>query len=390
MDAATVADLLALPLFHLGNRPVGLGVALAVVGAALALALTLLALALLRRSGPASGLGIRAERSMSELTAAQHELAGRMAAMAEQLAARQGDVLRLVGERLEQVSGRVGQTVAEQARSTRDSLSKLQERLAVIDAAQSNIAALAGQVGQLQAVLSNKQARGVFGEARMAAIVADALPPGAYEFQATLSNGSRPDCLVKMPNGAPPLVVDAKFPLEAFKAMRAANTPERAKAAAQAFRRDVDAHVRAIAGKYLLAGETQDTAFLFVPSEAVFAEIHERHEAVVVRAQRARVVIVSPTLLMLSIQVIQAVLKDHRMRDQAHLVRAEVARLVEEVDRLDERVRKLAGHFALASRDVDEIAVSTGRIARRGGRIADLDLEETRAEPVRPRLHAVE
>lgn len=388
MDASL---LLAQPLFGFGNRQVTLGESLA--GAAVLLAaLILFSLVMawrraMRRSAEAAAAAARAreaETRLAELVAAQNELTGRMGAMAENLAARQGDVLRLVNERLDQVSGRVGSSLAETTRNTQESLAKLQERLAVIDAAQSNISALAGQVGALQAILANKQTRGAFGEARMASIVADQLPQGAFVLQATLSNGSRPDCLIRMPNGAPPLVIDAKFPLEGYQAMRAAETPERARTAAQLFRRDVDAHIRAIAEKYLLPGETQDTAFLFVPSESVFAEIHEKHSVLVTRAQRARIVIVSPSLLMLSIQVIQGVLKDHRMREQAHVVQAEVARLMEDLARLDERVRKLSGHFTSAQKDVDDILVSSGKLARRGTRIADLEFEE------RPLLKAAE
>ncbi len=195
----------------------------------------------------------------------------------------------------------------------------------------------------------------------MEAIVADGLPHGAYGFQATLSNGSRQDCVVKMPNGAPSLVIDAKFPLEAWNAIRAAESPELQKAAAQAFRRDVEVHVRDISEKYLIQGETQDTAFMFVPSESVFAEIHENFEALVQRAHRARVVIVSPSLLMLSIQVIQAILKDARMREQAHLIQGEVIRLMEDVSRLDERVRKLQTHFGQASRDIEAVLGYPGR-----------------------------
>src|SRR5690606_35664813 len=223
--------------------------------------------------------------------------------------------------------------------------------------AQNNIQALAGQVVQLQQILSNKQTRGAFGQSRMEAIVADGLPHGAYEFQATLSNGSRPDCLIRMPNGAPSLVIDAKFPLEAWNAIRAASESEGGmearRAAESAFRRDVEVHIKAIAEKYLIPGETQDTAFMFVPSESIFAEIHENFEALVQKAHRARVVIVSPSLLMLSIQVIQAVLKDARMREQAHLIQAEVAKLMQDVSRLDDRVRKLQAHFLQANKDID-------------------------------------
>ncbi len=330
-----------------------------------------------------------AEARMAELIATQNSLSGRMQTMAEIFASRQGDMMRLVDERLANMTGRLGQSITETTKSTHESLAKLQERLAVIDSAQNNIQSLAGQVVQLQNILSNKQTRGAFGEARMAAIVADGLPQGAYEFQATLPNGARPDCLVFMPNDTPPLVIDAKFPLESWNAIRAAGSPEGTKAAQVQFRRDVETHIKAISEKYLLPGETQDTAFMFVPSESVFAEIHEHFEQLVQRAHRARVVIVSPSLLMLSIQVIQAVLKDHRTREQAHLIQAEVIRLMEDVGRLDERVRKLSQHFGLAQKDIEEILVSSTKVARRGGRIADLELEEPKSAE-RPRLKAVE
>jgi DNA recombination protein RmuC len=211
----------------------------------------------------------------------------------------------------------------------------------------------------------------------MEAIVADGLPHGAYEFQATLSNNNRPDCLIRMPNGAPALVIDAKFPLESWNAIRDAATDTDTARAAQLFRRDIEVHIRAISEKYLISGETQDTAFMFVPSESIFAEIHENFEAVVQKAHRARVVIVSPSLLMLSIQVVQAILKDARMREQAHLIQGEVVRLMEDVSRLDERVRKLQAHFALTARDIEQIVTSTDKVTRRGRRIEELEFGET-------------
>ena len=275
-----------------------------------------------------------AEARMAAIVQAQAEMQGRLGAVAEVFGARQAELTQSIGQRLDAMTGRIGQTMTEQTKSTHDSLAKLQERLAVIDTAQNNIQSLAGQVVQLQAILSNKQTRGAFGQSRMEAIVADGLPHGAYEFQATLSNGTRPDCLVKMPNGSPSLVIDAKFPLEAWNAIRAAaeadNAGDAQKYAAQAFRRDIEYHLKAISEKYLIIGETQDTAFMFVPSESIFAEIHENFEAIVHKAHRARVVIVSPSLLMLSIQVVQALLKDARMREQAHLIQGEVVRLMED------------------------------------------------------------
>jgi DNA recombination protein RmuC len=364
------------PLFRLGATVVTLGGFLLVVGLALVGCLSLFTIAFWRSArarklaaSDAAEQSRAAEARMASILQAQSEMQGRMGALAEVFGARQAELTQSIGQRLDVMTGRLGQSMSEQAKSTHESLAKLQERLAVIDTAQTNIQSLAGQVVQLQSILSNKQTRGAFGQSRMEAIVADGLPHGAYEFQATLSNGSRPDCLVNMPNDAPSLVIDAKFPLEAWNAIRAAEDEAAQKLAAQAFRRDVEVHIRDIAEKYLIQGETQDTAFMFVPSESIFAEIHENFEAVVQRAHRVRVVIVSPSLLMLSIQVVQAILKDARMREQAHLIQGEVVRLMEDAGRLDERVRKLQAHFGQASRDIDEILVSTGKVIKRGRKI---------------------
>ncbi|MCT7665137.1 DNA recombination protein RmuC [Shinella kummerowiae] len=325
-----------------------------------------------------------AELHFAELLKAQTEMQGRVAAMAEVFGSKQSETNQALNTRLDGLTQRLGQSISEQTRSTHENLRRLQERLAVIDTAQTNIQSLAKDVVGLQAILSNKQTRGAFGQSRMETIIADALPHGAYQFQAQLSNGVRPDCTIRMPNGQPPLVVDAKFPLEAWNAMSDGRPPEAAKVAAQQFRRDMDIHIRDVAEKYLIAGETQDTAFLFVPSESIFASIHEHFEAVVQRAHRARIVIVSPSLLMLSVQVLQALLKDQRMREQAHVIQGEVARLMDDLTRLDDRVRKLHGHFTAAQKDVDLILTSTEKLARRGARIGDMEFEMVTApsEPV--------
>ena len=327
---------------------------------------------------------LESEHNMATLLRAQAEMQGRLATMAEVFGARQAELNQAIGQRLDGMSQRMTATIGEQTRSTHENLRRLQERLAVIDTAQTNIQSLAKDVVGLQAILSNKQTRGAFGQARMETIVADGLPMGAYSFQPTLSNGSRPDCTVRMPNGSPPLVIDAKFPLEAWNAIRAAASPEQGKLAGQQFRRDLELHIRDISEKYLIPSETQDTAFLFVPSESIFAEIHENFEAIVQKAQRARIVIVSPSLLMLSIQVIQAILKDQRMREQAHVIQSEVAHLMDDLSRLDERVRKLQGHFAMAQKDVDMIVTSADKLARRGERIEALEFE-TAKEPAKAR-----
>jgi len=371
--------LLSQPALRLGASTITFGQMVVFAGLALLVLLGLLAFALARSTRARANAAEEAEMRMSAILQAQAEMQGRMGAMAELFGARQAELTQSLSQRLDAMTGRLGQTMSEQTKSTHESLTKLQERLAVIDTAQNNIQSLAGQVVQLQAILSNKQTRGAFGQSRMEAIVADGLPHGGYQFQATLSNGSRPDCIVRMPNGSPSLVIDAKFPLEAWNAIRAAEGPDARKLAAQSFRRDIEIHIRDISEKYLIAGETQDTAFMFVPSESVFSEIHENFEALVHRAHKARVVIVSPSLLMLSIQVIQAILKDARMREQAHLIQGEVMRLMEDVSRLDERVRKLQGHFGQTARDIDDILISTGKITRRSAKIETLELGEEAA-----------
>jgi len=301
------------------------------------------------------------ESGFAELRKAQGEITGHV---------------RGLTERLDGFGHRVGQSVVETARNTHESLAKLGERLAVIDKAQQNITQLSGQVVELQHILANKQTRGAFGQARMEAIIRDGLPSTGYQFQATLRNGTRPDCLILFPNGGPSLVIDAKFPLEAWNAIRAAETPEMTRVAETQFRRDTIKHVQDIAERYLASGETQDTAFMFVPSESIFFDIHERFEDIVQRAHRSRVVIVSPSLLMLSIQVVMSLLRDVRMREQAHIIQQEVAKLVEDVARLDDRVRKLQLHFNQANKDVEDILVSARKVTGRGERIRTVDVED--------------
>jgi DNA recombination protein RmuC len=386
-----LSSLLSQPVVQLGASVFTLGHVLLVAGFGIAVLLAIPLLALRRaaraRELAAEDAAIRArlaEDRMAEIMRAQAEMQGRMGTIAEVFGSRQAELTKALSERLDGMTTRLGHSITEQTKSTHENLAKLQERLAVIDTAQNNIQSLAGQVVQLQHILSNKQTRGAFGQSRMEAIVADGLPHGAYEFQATLSNGMRPDCLVRMPNGAPDLVIDAKFPLESWNAIRAATEdggPEAQKLAAQSFRRDVEVHIKAIAEKYLITGETQETAFLFVPSESIFGEIHENFEALVQRAHRARIVIVSPSLLMLSIQVIQAVLKDTRMREQAHLIQGEVMRLMEDVGRLDDRVRKLQTHFMQANRDIDLILTSSDKVTKRGAKIEALELGEPALAP---------
>jgi DNA recombination protein RmuC len=315
------------------------------------------------------------EEQMAAIARQQSEMTGRVQTIGEVFGTRQADLVRLIAERLDSLQNRVGDNLQQNVKQTVENLSKLNERLAVIDAAQKNLTSLTSEVLSLKDILSNKQARGAFGQGRMEAIVRDALPPSAYEFQATLANGKRPDCVIRLPGDERPLVIDAKFPLEGFTAFRESQTEEARKLAGGRVRADVGTHVKDIAEKYLLPGETQDIAVLFVPSESVYADLQEHFDDVVQRAHRLRIIIVSPSLLTMAIQVMQAIVRDARMREQAHQIQAEVQRLLGDLGRLRERVGKLDSHFRQVQDDVAQITISADKIGKRGERIEALEFE---------------
>ena len=319
------------------------------------------------------------DEKIGELNSLSSEMTGRMQTMAEVLSSRQSDLARLMSERLDAVGMRVGQGLESSSKSTADHLSKLNERLAVIDAAQSRLVGLTQEVVGLKDILSNKQARGAFGQGRMEAIVRDGLPTSAYEFQYTLSNRNRPDCIIRLPGDDRVMVVDAKFPLEAFTAFRDAADEIERQAARQRIRNDVGKHVKDIAERYFVPGETQDLAVLFVPSESIYGDLNEHFDDVVQKAHRARILIVSPSLLMLAIQVLQAVVRDARMREQAHFIQVEVRHLLDDVSRLRERAGKLDTHLRQAQEDASGINTSAEKIARRGERIDQLDFSSSEA-----------
>jgi DNA recombination protein RmuC len=324
------------------------------------------------------------EQRLHDMLRAQAEANGRVDAMASALAGRQADMARAVNERLDSVTHRVGQSMEATTRNTMDSLRVLHERLGIIDNAHKNLTDLTTQVTTLRDVLANKQARGAFGQARMEAIVQDGMPKGSYEFQFTLSTGKRPDCVVFLPDQRP-LCIDAKFPLEAMTALHEARSDEERKVACQRLRGDVMKHVSDIAEKYLIPGETQDTALMFVPSESVYAEIHDGFDDVVQKAYRARVVLVSPSLLMLAIQVMQQILRDARIRDAADQIRNEVMHLGDDLGRLRERVLKLQKHFGDVNEDLRQILISADKIDKRAGRIEEMDFSKE-PPPDPPRL----
>jgi DNA recombination protein RmuC len=387
-------------LFSAGGLPVRLAHALFAAVALLLLLLAMATIALIRASrarAQAAEEALRRQREfderIQELARNGSELAGRVQAFAEAVGSRQADLSRLVSERLDAVGTRVGQGLENQSRTTGDHLAKLNERLAVIDAAQAKLTGLTQEVVGLKDILANKQARGAFGQGRMEAIVKDGLPPSAYEFQYTLTNRNRPDCIIRLPGDERVLVIDAKFPLEAFSALKAADSDELRKQAMSRVRNDIGKHVRDICERYFVPGETQDLAVLFVPSESVYADLAEHFDDLVQKAHNARVIIVSPSLLMMAIQVMQTIVRDARVRDQVHDIQREVQLLVQDVGRLRTRVGKLDGHFRQAQEDVAAITISTEKITRRGDKIEQIDFAQEGGDVARlvsPRLAAAE
>ena len=345
-------------------------VIIAIVAVIVAIAaLVMLAIVLWRSRNPAP----TEDTGMVELTRAQADAAARLEGAIRLLANGQSQLQRTVNERLDSVSHRLGDSLEKTKQSTSDNLQKLAERLAVIDRAQKNITDLATQVTSLQGVLANKQSRGAFGQWRMETIIQDGLPKGAYAFQYTLANKTRPDCCIFLPDRRP-LVIDAKFPLEGITAYRDAKSDDERKAAAQRLRADVGKHVTDIAGKYLIPGETQEIAFMFVPSESVYADLHDGFDDLVQKAYRAHVVVVSPSILMLAIQVVQQIQKDARMREAADQIRDEVGRLVKDVSLLGDRVRKLQIHFNQSNEDIRQAIISIDKIEAHGERIQQVEL----------------
>jgi len=378
-------------LVLVGDWPVHLADALVALAALIFVLLLAIAI-VLARSGKrdAANATLQAARAdeledrLNDVLRAQAEAGGRVDALAQALTGRQAEMARAVNERLDSVTHRVGQSMEQSTRNTMDSLRVLHERLGIIDSAHKNLTDLTSQVTTLRDVLANKQSRGAFGQARMEAIVQDGLPKESYAFQYTLSTGKRPDCVVFLPDQRP-LCIDAKFPLEAMTALHDARGDDDRRLASQRLRNDVMKHVSDIAEKYLIAGETQDTALMFVPSESVYAEIHDGFDDVIQKAYRARVVLVSPSLLMLAIQVMQQIMRDARMRDAADQIRTEVLNLADDLGRLRERVLKLQRHFSDVNEDVRQVLISADKIEKRAGRIEELDFSKE-PQPEAPRL----
>src|SRR5580692_4758175 len=313
---------------------------------------------------------VKPDPRLDAVISGQGAIAGQFQATLEA----QAQLQRSLAERIEALDKRLGENLTDSATKTAASIAGIGERLVVIDEAQKNISALSGQVVSLQKVLSNKQARGAFGQAQMEEIVRDGLPSSLYDFQFTLSNRNRPDCVIRIPGNKALLVIDSKFPLEGFDALRKAATDDDKKYALAQVRASVAKHVSNIAEKYLIPGEVQTPAIMFVPSEAIYADLHADFEDLIQKAHRQQVMVVSPNILMLAINTIQTVMKDARMREQADLIRKEVGTLLNDVRLLSDRVSKLQSHFNQADADIKNILISTGKITGRAERIEKVEL----------------
>ena len=311
------------------------------------------------------------------------ELKGQLSQMVQASSQQQQNITSQLSEqsaRMEQTLSnfrqQLGHSLQQQTQSTHDNLTKLSERLAVIDRANSQITELTGQVTQLHNILANKTERGAFGEVQLENLVKTVLPPNSYAFQVTLPNQKRADCILKLPNPPGDIVIDSKFPLDAWYNLQNSETKEQQIAARRQLAISVRGHVKDIQAKYIIAGSTAESACLFLPSEAVYAELHANSPDVIDASYKARVWIVSPTTMMATLNTVRAVLRDARLREQTAIIQSEMLKLIEDVSRLDARVENLNRHFSQVQKDISEIQTSTSRISKRSYRITELEVPE--------------
>lgn len=378
-------------MITIGDKTVALGDPL-VIGALIGLALIAGLFVLILLAVRAAGRSARATEPLARhlstlgevvrnLDRGQEQLSGRLAAVSEAQVMTQSKMMQTVERRLEEVQKSMGDVLHGSTTRTARSLGELHTRLEAIDKAQGNIEKLSGDVLSLQDILSNKQTRGAFGEIQLNDIVSKALPADAYGFQVTLSNGKRADCLIHLPNPPGSIVIDSKFPLEPYEALHAATTDAEVQAAARALRTAVRGHIKAIADRYIIEEETADGALMFLPSEAVYAELHASFPDVVREGFAARVWIVSPTTCMATLNTMRAILKDANMRAQAGAIRRELSLLYKDVERLGDRVGKLDTHFGQAARDIHEIKISATKAGGRARRLEDFEFDPPEVDP---------
>ncbi|WP_424933772.1 DNA recombination protein RmuC [Amaricoccus macauensis] len=349
---------------------------LAIAGLVLALLVLRTTLRAARAAEPLARHLADLDGAVRALNDGQNQLHGGITHVAEAQAAAQARMAEAMERRLAEVTNAMGESLGRSAQHTARSLGDLQQRLQSIDKAQTRIEKLSGDVLGLQDILSNKQTRGAFGEIQLREIVTKALPPDAVSFQTTLSNGTRADCMILMPHPPGPIVIDAKFPLEPYEALVNANTPQETNEARRQMRAALRAHIKAISEKYIIEGETAEGALMFLPSEAVYAELHARFSEIVREGFEARVWIVSPTTCMATLHTLRAVLKDTRLRAEAHAIRRELGLLYRDVERMSSRVGNLERHFGQAQKDVEEIRISTNKAQTRARKLEAVDFSD--------------
>ena len=316
-------------------------------------------------------------KTLNKVSDGQQQLEGRLKSISETQTSGNADILKNVNSKLSEVEKAVSENLLGSATKTAHTLGELKQRLTTIDEAQNNIEKLSGSVLSLQDILSNKQARGAFGEIQLNDIVRKALPADSFSFQKTLSNGKRVDCLLYLPNPPGSIAVDSKFPLEAYEALRAAKSSSETIRAKQNFRAAVRTHIKAIAERYIIEGETADGALMFIPSEAVYAELHSNFPDIVREGFSVRVWVVSPTTCMATLNTMRSVLKDARMQEQAVQIRTELSMLQKDVERLETRASNLNRHFELASKDVEDIKISARKASSRVVKLDRFEFEDS-------------
>ena len=316
------------------------------------------------------------QETLRDLSANQQQIVGSIKVITDTQTTSQAAIIKHVESRLEEIQNSISSSLSGSSVKTAQTLGELQQRLQTIDKAQTNIEKLSGEVLGLQEILSNKQARGIFGEIQLKDIVSKALPADAYDFQFTLSNGKRADCIIYLPEPQGNIVIDSKFPLEAYNSMITNTNEVEKNRNIQLFQSSIKTHIKDISEKYIIEGETADGAILFLPSEAIYAELHANFSKLVNEGFESRVWIVSPTTLMATLNTMRAILKDERLRRQTSHIRSELDLLYKDMMRLEGRIVNLDKHFNLASKDVDEIKVSAKKASKRVFNIERFEFDE--------------
>ena len=313
---------------------------------------------------------------LEKLKEGQLKLAGIIENLVKNQNSGNANILANMEGRLSEVQKQIFESLSGSASKTAESLGALQQRLVAIDKAQANLEKLSGNVLGLQDILSNKQTRGVFGEIQLKDIVSKALPPNTYDFQVLLNNGKRVDCMIYLPNPTGPIAIDSKFPLDSYDNLRISKNEIEKKRAIQDFKKSIRFHINSIAEKYIIEGETADGAIMFLPSEAIYAELHANFSDVVREGFSKRVWIVSPTTCMATLNTIRGILKDATLKENSSKIRENLNHLFKDVSRLGDRIENLDKHFYLASKDLEEVKVSAKKVTSRADKFEALDFGE--------------